>query len=75
MYPSIKTSEKLRQQLSKARPFWDTQPVPKNVETLLQLPQGPLELGDLSKVRQEPYNLLDMFEWCEVDLNNEDVMK
>jgi len=36
---------------------------------------GPLEVGTIEAVRKEPFALLDSFEWCDVDLNNEEQAK
>jgi len=48
--------------------FWDTQPVPKMGEKIVEV--GKIE-ADKKVVRQEPYSLPGMFEWSVLDLNNE----
>ena len=42
---------------------------------MVELPQGPIQKGVLEDVRKEPYNLVEGFEWFEVDLTNEDMAK
>ncbi|XP_019101988.1 PREDICTED: putative glycylpeptide N-tetradecanoyltransferase 2 [Camelina sativa] len=62
-------------QYSETHKFWGTQPVGhfKDIKDAI-LPQGPIEPATLvSKVKQEPYNLLGQFEWTTCDLNSDDL--
>ena len=45
------------------------------VSELNSINMGPLEVGTIEAVRKEPFALLDSFEWCDVDLNNEEQAK
>nr|CAB3264383.1 glycylpeptide N-tetradecanoyltransferase 1 [Phallusia mammillata] len=47
--------------------FWDTQPVPKLSEQVVEV--GPIE-ADKESVRQEPYSLPNEFEWDTIDLGS-----
>lgn len=55
--------------------FWNTQPVPQDEEQLSQIKiedMGAIENTDISKVRKDPYNLPQNFEWVILDMNKED---
>ncbi|KAJ3206912.1 Glycylpeptide N-tetradecanoyltransferase 2 [Entophlyctis luteolus] len=49
--------------------FWKTQPVPKTEEVVEE--DGVIEIVDRSMVRQTPYDLNAQFEWCLIDVNDE----
>jgi len=52
--------------------FWDTQPVPKFLESKEKgITQGPLEKKEIKDVRAEPYALPDAFEWVEIDITKD----
>ncbi|AET39736.1 glycylpeptide N-tetradecanoyltransferase NMT1 Ecym_4716 [Eremothecium cymbalariae DBVPG len=49
--------------------FWKTQPVTKFGESIEE--EGPIKLGmKPDDVRNDPYPLLDDFEWCTLDITN-----
>ena len=51
--------------------FWDTQPVPKQTETVDDNESGAINTNiDVSQVRQEPFNMPAGFEWCSLDIKN-----
>lgn len=50
--------------------FWRTQPVPQNGQIL---PPGPIET--VNNIRTQNYKLLDGFEWCTLDLNDEQTLE
>ncbi len=55
--------------------FWDTQPVPAmsdDTDTLQEGQMGPIEAADPTSVRKTPYNLPEMFQWADVNLDSED---
>ncbi|KAK6528977.1 glycylpeptide N-tetradecanoyltransferase [Orbilia ellipsospora] len=52
--------------------FWKTQPVPRFDDNPEGQTEGEIKQGDPDKVPKEPYPLLDGFEWCTMDLLNED---
>ncbi|PSR96931.1 Glycylpeptide N-tetradecanoyltransferase [Actinidia chinensis var. chinensis] len=61
--------------LAKRHKFWETQPVGqfKDVGDP-SLPEGPIEPPTpLSEVKQEPYNLPNLYEWITCDMNSEDM--
>ena len=43
-----------------------------NINELEKLPPGPIQQGVLEEVRKDPYSLIPKFEWCNVDLRNEE---
>mmetsp|Transcript_1212 Transcript_1212/g.1333 ORF Transcript_1212/g.1333 Transcript_1212/m.1333 type:complete len:395 (-) Transcript_1212:58-1242(-) len=49
--------------------FWDTQPVPKMTDAIKE---GEIEKGILKEVKDVPYTLPAGFDWCDVDLENEE---
>ncbi|KAJ3351705.1 Glycylpeptide N-tetradecanoyltransferase 2 [Entophlyctis luteolus] len=53
--------------------FWKTQPVPKTEEVVEE--DGVIEIVDRSMVRQTPYDLNAQFEWCLIDVNDENQLK
>lgn len=57
--------------MNKPHQFWETQPMP-NINEMDKLPPGPIQPGILAEVRKDPYNLLDKFEWFNVDLKNDE---
>lgn len=65
--------KKLNEELCKKREFWDSQPVPKLKDYLLEIEkqvEGPLEVKKVLDVRVEPYLVPAAFEWCDVDLED-----
>ncbi len=65
--------QKINDQLNKKRDFWDSQPVPKLKDYLLEAHkqvEGPLEIKKVSDVKVEPYLLPAAFEWCDIDLED-----
>jgi glycylpeptide N-tetradecanoyltransferase len=51
--------------------FWNTQPVPSLSEEIGSDQNCPIDAEvDVSKVRQEPYNMPAGFEWCSIDVND-----
>lgn len=54
--------------------FWDTQPVPKGGPGAKD-EEGEIEKGKVEEVKSEPYGLPAGFEWCDVDLENEDQLQ
>lgn len=74
-------ANRLSYELKKKRAFWDSQPVPKMEEYLLQthkqldeskVKEGPIETKKVDEVKKEPYNLPNQFEWINVDLTDKD---
>lgn len=59
---------------SDAHEFWDSQPVSKISDRFAEGDeQGPLDPPKtVDDVRKEPYVLSELFEWTEVDMNDED---
>ncbi|KAD5318127.1 hypothetical protein E3N88_18073 [Mikania micrantha] len=60
--------------LSQRHKFWETQPVGqfKDLQDS-SLPEGPIEPPTaISEVKQEPYNLPNLYEWVTCDMNSED---
>lgn len=56
--------------------FWQTQPVPAFEETgKAQITQGPIKIIDPEKVSKTPDALIEGFEWCTLDLTNEEELK
>ncbi|KAF8448295.1 Myristoyl-CoA:protein N-myristoyltransferase, N-terminal domain-containing protein [Terfezia claveryi] len=55
--------------------FWGTQPVPKFDEDDADLPDGFIQDNDPGKIRQEPYPILDSFEWVTMDLTDDAQME
>lgn len=66
--------------LDRSRPkqtyrFWETQPVAQFQSTSDEQKEGPIDATKTSsEVRQEPYPLIDQFEWCLCDLQDESVI-
>lgn len=53
--------------------FWKTQPVTKFDEAVFE--EGPIDKReDVSKVPKEPYAILDLFEWSELDIEDDKEM-
>eukprot|EP00310_Coccolithus_braarudii_P023707 CAMPEP_0183346490 /NCGR_PEP_ID=MMETSP0164_2-20130417/11600_1 /TAXON_ID=221442 /ORGANISM="Coccolithus pelagicus ssp braarudi, Strain PLY182g" /LENGTH=184 /DNA_ID=CAMNT_0025517775 /DNA_START=74 /DNA_END=625 /DNA_ORIENTATION=- len=55
--------------------FWDTQPVPalsEDTDALGDGEIGPIDPPVMEKVRKAPYNLPDMFEWSDVNLETDE---
>ncbi|KAL7675777.1 hypothetical protein ACOME3_002041 [Neoechinorhynchus agilis] len=53
--------------------FWSTQPVVQdNARNSVRNVNGPIKEMTIEEIRKEPYNLVDGFEWDDLDLNNED---
>lgn len=60
---------------NKQHKFWETQPVGqfKDVGDS-SLPEGPIELPkSLSEVKQEPYNLPNLYEWTVCDMDSDEI--
>jgi glycylpeptide N-tetradecanoyltransferase len=56
--------------------FWQTQPVPAFEETgKKEITQGPIKVIDPEKVSKTPDALIEGFEWCTLDLTNEEELK
>jgi glycylpeptide N-tetradecanoyltransferase len=56
--------------------FWQTQPVPRFDERADNpKPDGPIKMIDPEQVPREPDPLIEGFEWCELDLTNEEELK
>jgi glycylpeptide N-tetradecanoyltransferase len=56
--------------------FWETQPVAQFQGQPSDAKAGPIEAPKTpADVRQEPYPLNEQFEWCKVDLADEDVIQ
>ena len=64
---------------AKPRIFWDTQPVPKFIEygeEAMPLVAGPLEeKNSVENVRKDGLPLPKEFEWCDVNLNDDNEIK
>uniref|UniRef100_A0A251SC65 Glycylpeptide N-tetradecanoyltransferase n=2 Tax=Helianthus annuus TaxID=4232 RepID=A0A251SC65_HELAN len=60
--------------LSQRHKFWETQPVGQFKDLNdTSLPEGPIEPPTpISEVKQEPYNLPNLYEWVTCDINSED---
>ncbi|KAK7259702.1 hypothetical protein RIF29_25315 [Crotalaria pallida] len=61
--------------LEKRHKFWETQPVGqfKDIGDT-SLPEGPIEPPTpLSEVKQEPYNLPNLYEWINCDISSEEM--
>lgn len=58
----------------KRHQFWETQPVGQFKELGdTSLPEGPIELPTpISEVKQEPYNLPNLYEWTTCDIDSEE---
>jgi len=55
--------------------FWDTQPVPAlsdDTDSLSDTQIGPIDPAEPDKVRKQPYNLPDMFQWSDVNLDRDE---
>lgn len=49
--------------------FWKTQPI---IETKKEVEEvGPIEAGDIEKVKKEPYGLPEGFEWSEINIDDD----
>ncbi|KAI8529692.1 hypothetical protein RHMOL_Rhmol12G0244500 [Rhododendron molle] len=61
--------------LAKRHKFWETQPVGQFKDLGdPSLPEGPIEPPTpLLEVKQEPYNLPNLYEWITCDMNSEDM--
>ncbi|CAK9171893.1 unnamed protein product [Ilex paraguariensis] len=61
--------------MSKRHKFWETQPVGQFKDLGdTSLPEGPIEPPTpLSEVKQEPYNLPNLYEWITCDMDSEDM--
>ncbi|KAJ5389562.1 Glycylpeptide N-tetradecanoyltransferase [Penicillium cataractarum] len=57
--------------------FWQTQPVPRFDDQANPTPvtQGPIKMIDPEKVSKTPDPLLEGFEWCTLDLTNEEELR
>lgn len=56
--------------------FWQTQPVPAFEEAgKKEITQGPIKVIDPEKVSKTPDALIEGFEWCTLDLTNEEELK
>lgn len=56
--------------------FWQTQPVPAFDDAAnKQVTQGPIKVIDPEKVSKTPDALIEGFEWCTLDLTNEEELK
>ncbi|CAD8061547.1 unnamed protein product [Paramecium sonneborni] len=64
-------NQQLIDKLNKPHQFWQTQPMP-NINEMDKLLPGPIQQGVLAEVRKDPLNLIDKFEWFNVDLRNEE---
>ncbi|CAH6721012.1 glycylpeptide N-tetradecanoyltransferase [[Candida] jaroonii] len=53
--------------------FWKTQPVTKYDEKIIQ--EGPIENKTVDDIPNDPLPLIDGFEWCEVDLDDEEQLE
>lgn len=52
--------------------FWNTQPVPRFDESSsAALPDGPIKNVEVESVAKQPQALMDGFEWCQLDLNQD----
>ncbi|KAF8032527.1 hypothetical protein BT93_D1436 [Corymbia citriodora subsp. variegata] len=76
--PALDTLAKKVQEsllLGKRHEFWETQPIWqfKDIGDT-SLPEGPIELPTpLSEVKQEPYNLPNLYEWITCDIDSEEI--
>lgn len=70
-----RVSEESRRHAERPHPFWDTQPVPSMGSEYSQAADsGPIdEFKTPADVRDEPYNLVDQFEWCTCDVDDDAV--
>ncbi|CAD8056745.1 unnamed protein product [Paramecium sonneborni] len=64
-------NQQLLDKLNKPHQFWETQPIP-NINDMDSLKPGPIQEGVLEDVRKDPYNLISKFEWCNIDLRNDE---
>ncbi|CAD8043251.1 unnamed protein product [Paramecium primaurelia] len=64
-------NQQLIDKLNKPHQFWQTQPMP-NINEMDKLKPGPIQLGVLAEVRKDPFNLIEKYEWFNVDLRNEE---
>lgn len=57
--------------------FWQTQPVPRFDDAANPTPptQGPIKMIDPEKVSKTPDPLIEGFEWCTLDLTNEEELR
>eukprot|EP00406_Dinophysis_acuminata_P010340 CAMPEP_0179234854 /NCGR_PEP_ID=MMETSP0797-20121207/13104_1 /TAXON_ID=47934 /ORGANISM="Dinophysis acuminata, Strain DAEP01" /LENGTH=488 /DNA_ID=CAMNT_0020942047 /DNA_START=111 /DNA_END=1577 /DNA_ORIENTATION=- len=63
--------EESRRHVERPHPFWDTQPVPSMGSEYAQ-DSGPIdELRNPDEVRDEPYPLLEHFEWCTCNIDDD----
>ncbi|RWR73626.1 Myristoyl-CoA:protein N-myristoyltransferase [Cinnamomum micranthum f. kanehirae] len=60
--------------VGKRHAFWETQPVGQFKDLGdTNLPEGPIELPiPISEVKQEPYNLPNLYEWTTCDIDSEE---
>ncbi|KAJ8644980.1 hypothetical protein MRB53_006728 [Persea americana] len=60
--------------MGKRHAFWETQPVGQFKDLGdKSLPEGPIELPiPISEVKQEPYNLPNLYEWTTCDIDSEE---
>lgn len=67
----FKQFEKKFGDLMKKHPFWDEQPVPKFKDTLTPIEKGhQIETKKLEDVKTTPTQLIEGFEWADIDLTN-----
>ncbi|KAN0037164.1 hypothetical protein ACTFIV_002500 [Dictyostelium citrinum] len=57
----------------KGHEFWDTQPVPKIDDKIIE--SGPIENKTIEDVRKDPLTLPPAFEWIELDCNKPEELK
>ncbi|KAJ5622251.1 hypothetical protein N7528_005483 [Penicillium herquei] len=57
--------------------FWQTQPVPsfEDQASKAEIQQGPIKIIDQALVSKTPGPLVEGFEWCTLDLTNEEELK
>jgi glycylpeptide N-tetradecanoyltransferase len=56
--------------------FWQTQPVPRfDEKSDAPKPDGPFKMIDPEQVPREPEPLVEGFEWCELDLTQDEELK
>ncbi|CAI2364102.1 unnamed protein product [Moneuplotes crassus] len=68
---------KQMQPLLQPHAFWDTQPVQKVTETMgiSEITPGPIEENKKNDISTEPIKLAEGFEWCKIDIHNEEQAK
>src|SRR5688500_17003989 len=62
-------SGKQEQKIKKPHRFWNTQPVPKEGESIDE--EGAIEFKTTDDIKTEPYPIQADFEWYLVDINDE----